>query len=73
MYARVTTSKVEAAKIDDWTKHYKEKTYPDVKEMKGFKGITLLANRDTNSVMTVAVWDTEDDMKAQKPVVIFLK
>lgn len=64
MYARVTRSNIQPGKTDDWTKYYRDNILPTVKDMKGFKGILMLAIRDSNRVMTVALWDTETDMKA---------
>ena len=66
MYARVSTTVLQPGKIDEQARRYEENTLPEVKKLKGFKGVLRLANRESNKVMTIALWDTEADMKASE-------
>lgn len=66
MYARVSTSTIQPGKIDEQGKMYQDNVLPEVLKLKGFKGVLRLANRETNKVMTIALWDTEADMKASE-------
>ena len=64
MYARVTTVTLQPGKVDDLTKRYQNNTLPQVKQMKGFKGAYVLADREANKAIVMVLWETEADMKA---------
>ena len=64
MYARVVTVQIQAGKMEEMLSIYRESTVPAAKEQKGFKGIFLLTNTDTNKGISIALWETEADMEA---------
>ena len=63
MYARVVTAQAQPAKMDEIISICRDSVVPAAKEQKGFKGIFLLTNTDTNKGISIALWETEADMK----------
>jgi len=64
MYARVVTVQVQPGKMDEMISIYRDSVVPAAKEQKGFKGIFALTDTDTNKAISIALWETEADMKA---------
>ena len=64
MYARVVTAQAQPGKIDEIVSICRDSVVPAAKEQKGFKGIFLLTNTDTNKGISITLWETEADMKA---------
>ncbi len=64
MYARVTIVQIQPGKVDEATRIYKDSVVPAAKQQKGFKGIYMLTDRNTGKGISIALWDTEADMKA---------
>ena len=64
MFARVTTFQWKTDKLDEASKLYQEIVIPAVKAQKGFRSNQLLVDRNTGNVVTVALWDSKEDMMA---------
>lgn len=64
MYARVTIVQMQPAKFDEGIRIYRDSVVPAGKKQKGFKGIYLLTDRNTGKGISIALWETEADMKA---------
>lgn len=64
MHARVILGKVKHDKQDAAIKIYKENVAPSAKVQKGFKGLNLLTDFDTNKFISISLWESEDDMVA---------
>ncbi len=64
MYARVVTVQVQAGKMDEMLSIFRDSVVPAAKEQTGFKGIFALTDTDTNKAISIALWETEADMKA---------
>ena len=64
MYARVTIVQIQPGKVDEATRIYRDSVVPAAKQQKGFKGIYMLTDRNTGKGISIALWETEADMKA---------
>jgi heme-degrading monooxygenase HmoA len=63
MHARISTLELDASKIDDVVSQLKEREVPEWEQMDGFKGFTLMADRQSGKVVGVSFWESADAMK----------
>ncbi len=66
MYARVSTIQASPDRIDEAARAYQEQAVPFVRQLSGFKGAYWLANRQTGRVLGVALWESEEAMRASE-------
>jgi len=66
MYARVVTLQVQPGKLDTLNMIFQDEVVPAVKQVAGFKSLTLLEDRKTNKAMMFSVWESESAMKASE-------
>ena len=66
MHARVILGKVQLDKQDEAINIYKKSVVPAAKKQKGFKGMNLLTDPDTNKFISITFWETESDMIASE-------
>jgi heme-degrading monooxygenase HmoA len=64
MFARTATFQWKTDKLDEAIKLYQDSIIPEVKAQKGSRSIYLLVDRNTGNVITVAFWDSKEDMMA---------
>jgi hypothetical protein len=65
MLARVFTTQVQAAKIDELIGNAQGiVTSAEAKTQKGFKGYLLLVDRNVGKVVGIQLWEAEADMQA---------
>jgi 4-oxalocrotonate tautomerase len=62
MFARVITMQLRSDKLDEATKFYKENIVPAVKSQKGFNSNYLLIDRETGKAVSVAFWNSKEDI-----------
>jgi heme-degrading monooxygenase HmoA len=62
MFARVNSVQTTADKLAGLVKFGKEQL-PAFRETPGFKGFYLLADRRSGDIMTISLWDSEDDLR----------
>ena len=66
MIARLTRYQVDANRLDESIKAFKEKVIPAVKLQKGYRSGYLLADRATGKCVTIAFWESEKDLVADQ-------
>jgi heme-degrading monooxygenase HmoA len=68
MYARVSTLQGQAGDdaVETATAVARDQVLPSVQQMQGFKGMMALGDRQTGKVMSVTLWETEDDLRASE-------
>ena len=66
MFARVTSMQGPPDRIDEAARQIQEQAVPVVRQLSGFKGAYWLANRQTGTVLGVALWETEEAMRASE-------
>jgi len=64
MFARLTIVQIKIDKIDETIKIYEESVIPAGRAQKGYRGAYLLTDRKTGKGISVALWDSEDDLIA---------
>ena len=64
MFARTATFQFKTDKLDEAIKFFQDVHIPAVKAQKGFHSIYLLVDRATASAVSVAFWDSKEDMMA---------
>ena len=64
MHTRVVAVQVKPGKTDEVISLWRDSVLPVAKQLQGFKGVLLLANRETNKGMSLTLWETEADAKA---------
>ena len=69
MHARVTTMQIDASRLDDTIRQLETEELPRWKEMDGFKGFTLLVDRQSGKLAGTTYWETEDAMRATEEAV----
>ncbi len=63
VYARSTTIQAQPASIDDGIAFVRDEVMPALKEMDGYVGLSLLADRESGMCIATSAWDTEDAMR----------
>jgi heme-degrading monooxygenase HmoA len=70
MHARVSTLELDAGRIDDVVRQLEERDVPMFKELDGFRGFTLVADRASGKVIGTSYWDSEEQMRASEEEVM---
>jgi heme-degrading monooxygenase HmoA len=66
MFARVSTYEGSSDHTAKGLRVAQEQILPAAKLMDGFKGIYLLYNRESGKSLSVTLWETEVDMRANE-------
>ena len=64
MFARTAKFQFKPDKLDEAIKFYQDSIIPDVGAQKGSHSSFLLVDRATANAVTVAFWDSKEDMMA---------
>ena len=68
MHARVSYIQAQADRIDDVVAQVESDVVPTLKGQDGFKGFTVLVDRDSGQVVGISFWESEDAMRASEEV-----
>ena len=66
MYARVTTIQMDPARTDDAIRGLRENDVPMFEQIDGFKGFTLLVDRESGKVIGTSFWESAEAMEASE-------
>jgi hypothetical protein len=66
MYARVLKGQYKPGTFEEATRLYRDSYVPAAQQQQGFKGTLFLTDPTTGAAMTVGLWETEADMKANE-------
>ncbi len=66
MYARVTTVYVRLDLIDKAIDIYRESIIPAARLQNGFQSGTLLVDRESGKALSITIWDSKEDIKANE-------
>ena len=64
MYARVSTIKTGVPGIDGAIRDFRDVTLPQIRPLHGFKGATLLADREMGVTRVLTYWDSLEALDA---------
>ena len=57
---------MDPTRIDDAVSEFQQNVLPTIKEIDGFKGFTLVADRSSGKVIGTSYWDSEEQMAASE-------
>ena len=63
MFAQVNSVQTTTDKLADLVKFCEEQLPAFREAASGFKGLYLLADRQSGKVMTISLWDSDDDLR----------
>jgi heme-degrading monooxygenase HmoA len=66
MYARVVTILIKPGKEDEIIRIFEESIIPTARKQKGFKGLTLMIDRETRNAISISMWEEKADMIANE-------
>jgi len=66
MYARHVTTYVKMDKMDEALKIFEDSVIPEGKAQEGYVGIYLLTNKDTGKIVSITLWNTQEDAIANE-------
>jgi heme-degrading monooxygenase HmoA len=64
VYARVSTLEGSPEQIDEGLRFLREEILPTGNEDPGFKGLIALGDRQSGKVLSITLWESEEDMRA---------
>ena len=67
LHARVSTRQIQSGQMDEAVRILRDQTLPIMKERNGFKGGLVLSDPSAGKLMTISLWETEADLKANEP------
>lgn len=68
MHARMTTLDVSPDRLDDAIRQLEQEDVPRFRQQQGFKGFTLLVDRQGGTCVGTTYWESEDDLRASEEV-----
>ncbi len=69
MHARLNTLQMDPQRIDDALRQVEQNDIPAFREIDGFRGFTVLADRSSGKVVATSYWDSEEQMRASEDAV----
>ncbi len=66
MYARIVIVQFQPDKLDQAISIFRDSVIPAAKQQKGFISLTLLTDHSTGKGLSVGLWETEADLKANE-------
>ena len=69
MFARVSTLQGQPERLDEAARVMREEAAPFARQQPGFKTAYWLADRSTGTVVAVALWGSEEAMRASEAAV----
>lgn len=63
MYARMVSGQVAPADIDECLRLWNEAVAPSVRIQAGFGGARVFVQRDTGRIVSMGLWDSEEDFE----------
>lgn len=66
MHARTGTLQVSPERIDDAVGQLEADQLPRFREQRGYKGFTVLADRESGKLIGVSFWDRAADLEASE-------
>ena len=64
MWARFGAIQIQPGRMDEFVQIFRESMVPAVRAQKGFKGVLVLADRETNKAIGMSLWESEPDARA---------
>jgi len=65
----MTTLDMDPRKVDEVSDRLRSEDVPEFKKVDGFKGMTLLSDRDSGKTVAVTFWESEDALRQSEDAV----
>ncbi len=69
MHARLTTIQMDPSRIDDALQSLRDNDVPQFEQIDGFKGFTLLVDREGGKGVGISFWESAEAMQASEEAV----
>ena len=69
MHARVTTLHMDPSALDEATAQLERDDVPGFKQLDGFKGMTMVASRESGKAIALTFWESEEAMRGSEEAV----
>jgi heme-degrading monooxygenase HmoA len=66
MQARVTTFEGPADQLEEGARQARDQILPAVRQLAGFKGMYLLADRGSGKALAITLWESEEALRASE-------
>ncbi len=66
MLIRTAKAQTQPGQVDEFVRRWRELVAPHAPEMSGLRSVYLCGNRDTDTVMTIHLWDNPPDQAAHE-------
>jgi heme-degrading monooxygenase HmoA len=66
MHARLSTIRMDPARIDEAVSEFEEQDLPAFRQIDGFRGFTLLLDRTSGKVVGTSYWSSREQMEASE-------
>lgn len=66
MHARINYFEGDAQKLDEAVDYAKAEILPRARELEGFSGLMLFADRQSGQYIAITLWDSAESMKASE-------
>ncbi|MDP8948556.1 MAG: antibiotic biosynthesis monooxygenase [Actinomycetota bacterium] len=66
MFARITTFQGRPERVTEFRHAMEEHVLPALRRLPGFQGVLFLADQESGKVLGVALWETEESMRASE-------
>ena len=66
MRIRTTKVQTQAGQVEELARRWREHVAPRIPEMPGLRSVYLCGNRETNTVMTIHLWENPPDQAAHE-------
>jgi heme-degrading monooxygenase HmoA len=73
MHARMSTIQMDPGKIDEAISQFEEQDLPAVKELDGFRGLTMHVDRASGKSVVVAYYDSKEQLDASEEAVTAIR
>lgn len=66
MWARISTYEGSPEAIEESVSYARENILPKARQLAGYRGIYLVADRQTGKSLSITLWDSEEDLRASE-------
>ncbi len=69
MHARVTTLQADPSRVDEMADNLRKDDIPGFEKLDGFKGMTVITDRNSGKTMALTFWESEEAMRSSEDAV----
>jgi heme-degrading monooxygenase HmoA len=69
VHVRVTTLQMDPSTLDQVTAQLESEDVPGFQQLDGFKGMTVVADRQSGKTMALSFWESEEAMRGSEEAV----